>query len=124
MSKLLFVESKDGQKQIVYGQHNKPLDIEDGVTKEVLERNILVDYALEKPQAEPGKEFVLYVNPQTKEQWYEAVEVPLSVEEQLQQEIGNILFESAMDKARIAELEASQGDMLVEIAMLKMRGDL
>jgi hypothetical protein len=124
MSTLLFVESKQGEKQKVYGQHNKPLDIEDGVTKEVLERNILVDFVLEKPKPEPGKDFTHYVNPQTKEQWYEAVEIPLSPEEQLQQEIGNILFESAMDKARIAELEASQGDMLIEIAMLKMGGSM
>lgn len=52
------------------------------------------------------------------------LEPVLSIEEQLQQDIGNMLLESAMDKARIAELEAAQGDMLLEIAMLKMGGSM
>ncbi|MEN8702444.1 hypothetical protein [Bacillus infantis] len=56
--------------------------------------------------------------------WVEYKDRALTEDDLLQQEIGAILFESAMDKARIAELEASQGDMLIEIAMLKMGGNL
>lgn len=43
--------------------------------------------------------------------------------EQLNSDIGLVLFESAMDKAKIAGLEASQGDLLMEIAILKMGGN-
>ncbi len=42
--------------------------------------------------------------------------------EQLKQDLGNILFESAMDKAKIAELESNQADLLMEIALLKTGG--
>ncbi|KMY49575.1 hypothetical protein [Peribacillus loiseleuriae] len=44
--------------------------------------------------------------------------------EQLQQDLGMILLESANDKARIVELEINQGEMLMEIATLKMGGNL
>lgn len=48
---------------------------------------------------------------------------PMAAEyKQLQDDMGTILVESAIDKARISELEASQADMLVEIATLKMGG--
>ena len=41
-----------------------------------------------------------------------------------QEALGNMLFENAMDKAKISSLEISQGDLLMEIAMLKMGGIL
>ncbi|WP_370225303.1 hypothetical protein [Cytobacillus sp.] len=37
----------------------------------------------------------------------------------LEQDLGNVLFESAADKAKISELETTQGDLLIEIAILK-----
>lgn len=40
----------------------------------------------------------------------------------LEIQLGNTLFESAIDKMKINELEASQGSLLMEIAMLKMGG--
>ena len=43
---------------------------------------------------------------------------------QIKTDLGNILFESAMDKSKISELEVAQGDLLMEIAMLKMGGSL
>jgi len=41
-----------------------------------------------------------------------------------QEALGNMLFENAMDKVKISSLEISQGDLLMEIAMLKMGGVL
>ena len=41
-----------------------------------------------------------------------------------QEALGNMLFENAMDKVKISSLELSQGDLLMEIAMLKMGGVL
>lgn len=51
-----------------------------------------------------GKQPVLYVNPETLELWYEYEPRPLT------------------DAERIVELEKTQGDLLMEIAMLKMGG--
>jgi hypothetical protein len=100
--------------------HNRPDMLPADMVAQGLEVEELptVDETLTK------KEAVLYVNPATKETWYEYQDRPLTPEEQLQADMGTILFESAMDKARIAELEAAQGDMLVEIAMLKMGGNM
>lgn len=42
--------------------------------------------------------------------------------ELLRQEMGSLLLDQAMDKMKISELEKSQGDLLMEIAMLKMGG--
>lgn len=44
--------------------------------------------------------------------------------ELIKQDMGALLLEQAMDKMKIAELEKSQGDLLMEIAMLKMGGSL
>jgi hypothetical protein len=48
----------------------------------------------------------------------------LKENEQLKTELGNVLLESATDKARLAELEEQQGSLLMEIATLKMGGNL
>ena len=39
-----------------------------------------------------------------------------------QEALGNMIFENAMDKAKISSLETSQGDLLMEVAMLKIGG--
>jgi len=44
--------------------------------------------------------------------------------ELIKQDLGNMLFESGMDKIKISELEVSQGDLLMEIAILKMGGSI
>lgn len=98
--------------------HNRP----EMLPEDMLAQGIEVEELITPDETQAGKDATLFINPQSKELWYEYSERQLSPEEQLQQEIGNILLESAMDKARIAELEASQGDMLIEIAMLKMGG--
>jgi hypothetical protein len=124
MAKLLYVEDKSLDKTRVYGTHNMPLDKEHGEIQEVIDANVLVNEIPERPQDEPGKAFVHYVNPHTKEQWYEEIDVPLFPDQQIQADMGAILFESAMDKARIKELEDAQATMVMEIAMLKMGGNV
>lgn len=57
--------------------------------------------------------------------YFEYLDIPLTDSDRLSQlelELGDILLESAMDKAKINELELSQGDLLMEIALLKMGG--
>jgi|GEM_PF-4069266 len=43
--------------------------------------------------------------------------------EAAEMDLGNLLIESAMDKAKIAELETLTGDLLIEVATLKMGGN-
>ncbi|MGE6260858.1 hypothetical protein ACQKCU_23780 [Heyndrickxia sporothermodurans] len=43
--------------------------------------------------------------------------------QQLQQDIGSLLFESANDKAEIAMLKESMGNLLLEVAELKLGGN-
>lgn len=53
-----------------------------------------------------------------------AVDPKILVEkvQQLESDLGNALIESAVDKAKITELEKAQGDLLMELATLKMGG--
>lgn len=37
--------------------------------------------------------------------------------------LGNVLFENAMEKVRVNGIEAIQGDLMLEIAQLKMGGN-
>lgn len=46
----------------------------------------------------------------------------LQENDQLKVELGNILIENANDKAKISELETVQGELLLEVATLKMGG--
>lgn len=43
--------------------------------------------------------------------------------EQIQNDLGNVLLERAIDKAKIANLEATAGDLLLEVANLKLGGN-
>jgi hypothetical protein len=84
MSKILiYVDSKEGTKQEVRGIHYFPFDLEKGVPQEVIDANILVD-SVPTPDTIEGKMAVMYVNPQTKELWYEYVDRPLTPEEKIQ----------------------------------------
>lgn len=47
----------------------------------------------------------------------------LQENEQLKADLGNILLESANDKFKIASLEATTGDLLMEVANLKLGGN-
>jgi hypothetical protein len=83
MQKLIYVESKLGDKQLVRGIHMMPYDIQQGVTQEVIDSNILVDNVLLQPEEKIGKIAVHYINPETKEQWYEYVDRQLTAEEEI-----------------------------------------
>lgn len=83
-------------------------------------------------EEQQGKLKETYCNPTTNEVWYEYTDKPLNPEDELEQlkqqlqttqnDLGTALFESAIDKAKITDLEAFQGEMLMEIAMLKIGG--
>ena len=65
--------------QIIYNmdaQENANIPTEDGVLVETFLNTIT--------NPKRGKAYIHYVNPQTKEQWYEEVDRPLTQEEQMQ----------------------------------------
>ncbi|MCM0627370.1 hypothetical protein M5J14_23005 [Lysinibacillus sp. OL1_EC] len=113
----------------VGGRHYRPFDVNVGLgkTKEELEQvGVLVDN-LPEPKYVVGKLDVLYVNAVTKETYYEYVDAPLTEDEkygQINEALGVALLENAADKVRIVELEKTQGELLMEVAMLKMGGNL
>lgn len=79
------------------------------------------------PEVLAGKIPILFYNVATKTLEYEYIDRTLTIEEEVEQlriDLGNSLFENAMDKTKIANLEANQGEMLMEIAMIKMGGIL
>ena len=62
--------------QIIYNleaKENESIDRTDGVE---------IENQLEEPKPKRGISYLYYVNPKTKEQWYEEVERPLTAEEQ------------------------------------------
>lgn len=90
-------KSETETRAIVNFIHYKPFDPVDGMgkTKEQLEQTGAVLGTLPEQQAYEGKRPVLYINPQTKETWYEYVDIPLPTEE------------------RIAELEKLNKDLML-----------
>lgn len=74
-------------RAIVNFIHYYPFDEVDGLGKtaeELGQTGILVE-SVPQETIQPGKLSVLYVNPQTKELWYEYIDVPLSAEERIAQ---------------------------------------
>jgi hypothetical protein len=68
---LYFGNKISDTKMEVITKHYMP----DMLTNEEKVGGILVDEELPKPEPQDGKRPVLYINPQTKEQWYEFVDV-------------------------------------------------
>ncbi|MFJ7585661.1 hypothetical protein [Bacillus cereus] len=67
----------------------------------------------------------LKYNPELNKLYFEYVPralEPIEKIQQLETDLGQILMESAADKAKITELEKAQGDLLMELATLKMGG--
>lgn len=96
------------------------------VTPELESRGMYIDSLPTFPQ-QAGKSQDLYYDSVKKTFSVVYVPIPLTPEqriEELEQNLGNVLLESAADKAKIAEMETSQGDLLMEIATLKMGGSL
>ncbi|QOK28071.1 hypothetical protein IIE26_05225 [Cytobacillus oceanisediminis] len=110
-------------------QHFMPFDEKHGLgkSKEELEAHGFFVEKLPVPLQEQNQEAILKGSYASKTVWFEYVPKQLTRDEeieQLKQDLGNILFESAADKAKITELEAAQGDLLMELATLKMGGSV
>ncbi|WP_306009334.1 hypothetical protein [Bacillus sp. MMSF_3328] len=108
--------------------HYLPFDKDQGLGKsrEELEEEggVFLD-AVPNSQTPADKVAIMKYSPE-QGLYYEYMDRPLSPDDkilQIEEQLGTMLFESATDKARIAELEASQGDLLMEIATMKMGGD-
>jgi hypothetical protein len=71
-------------------EENENIDKTDGVE---------VDSQLEQPAPKRGISYIYYVNPKTKEQWYEEVERPLTQEEMLEEQ------NEKLDLIMMAQLE-------------------
>ena len=117
----------DSLGEIVY-QNNLPFHESWGMRmteEELLEIGYLVESVPEPPHQE-GKTVITIYKDGEFEFIYQENNVPIDDThqriEQLESDLGISLFESAMDKAKIANLETVQGEMLMEIAMLKMGG--
>jgi len=91
---ILFVKSKEGNKQKVSGIHYKPHLLKT-IDKE---RAIEVDQVPQVPHEKSKYNHVLYVNPQTKEMWYEYT---LTDQQVINKEVKE---ENEMLKAMIADV--------------------
>lgn len=122
---MIYIEV-DNNQTVIYENH-KPFDEVHGLGKteeELKNTGFLVE---ERPNPEQnGKGYLLKYDKDSNKLFYTYFSKPvLTTEEklqQLEQDLGFVLFENALDKAKISELEMSQGDLLMEIAMLKMGG--
>lgn len=116
----------DKNGNMVYENHF-PFDPVHGLGKskeELLTSGYLVE-SLPEIQPKEGYAAQLNYNPQTGEFSTSYNSLPLTVDgrvQQLESDLGQILMESAADKAKITELEKAQGDLLMEFATLKMGG--
>lgn len=121
---MLFVRyNKETEELYVHGM---PFDERLGLgkTREELEAE---GYLVQEPKHEhvEGKVAVMKFDPEKKELYYIHEDIQPTQEQrftQLEQTVGDVLLTSAMDKVKIAELEESQGNLLMELAMLKMGG--
>ncbi|MGE8080522.1 hypothetical protein [Peribacillus loiseleuriae] len=122
---MIFIQTNE--EGLLVTVHHQPFHEKWGYKKtenELLEIGYLVESIPEFEEVEGKESVIKYINGVF---FVEYKERELTVEEQLQQaqsDLGTLLLESANDKARIAELEVTQGEMLMEIAMLKMGGSL
>lgn len=112
----------------VDGVHNMPFDETYGLgkTEEELNQTGLLVETL-PVREDNGKNATLFVNKSTKEMYYEYADFPPTEDEkyaQINEAVGVALLENAADKVRIVELEKTQGELLMEVAMLKMGGNL
>ncbi|EFV78939.1 hypothetical protein HMPREF1013_00823 [Bacillus sp. 2_A_57_CT2] len=124
MDYVLFTDEQVGDIKNVVSQANISFVSEEEVNKGY----VFSDKDIPQIEFYVGKVAKLKLNIVTHKLFYEYEDRVLSPEEQqirqIEQDLGNVLFESAADKARIAELETAQGDLLMEIATLKMGGSL
>ncbi|KNB70140.1 hypothetical protein ADS79_27845 [Brevibacillus reuszeri] len=77
--------------------HSFPSELD----QETLERGVIVE-GLPEPQTPGGKGAVLYINPQTKELWYEYITLPIPEEDRIAQ------LETATEENKKANLDTQE----------------
>lgn len=100
--KLIYTSPITETKHRVMGVHYFPYGDEglgiEPLSEMEIANNILVEDVAE-PLKEPTKNPIHYINPISKEQWYEYVDRPLTTEEQLQEANKRIdLMQQALDE--------------------------
>lgn len=97
-------------------------------TADLAREGVSIDAPITKPENVPGMVSRLMVNLETDDLYYdyytpETIETKVSGLQkenvELNQTIGNLILESANDKATIASLEDTVGSLLLEVAALK-----
>lgn len=83
MAKLLKGTFVSADKMLVEIIYNLDVMENAGINQE---SGVVVDKEADMPAPEIGKSLYWYVNPVTKEQWFEAYDRPLTTEEQIQQQ--------------------------------------
>ncbi|PAQ15081.1 hypothetical protein CD798_08545 [Bacillaceae bacterium SAOS 7] len=122
MAVYLGLEKENEQRAKVVLVHYNP----DQLPQEMIGNGVIVD-AFEQPEVPMNKIPIVYWNYNDKKVEVEFLDRPLTPEEitqQLQADLGNVLLESANDKAKISSLEATVGDLLMEVAALKTGGNV
>lgn len=93
MSSVIFYEKETDTRGRITLIHNQPYHEKHGLSEERIKEGIEVD-SVPKSDNKEGKKAVVYINPQTKEIWYEYEDKKLSEEDRI----------SELEK-RIKELE-------------------
>jgi len=94
MPVVVFFEKETETRAKITMIHNQPYDEKNGLPLERIKQGIEVESVPKRENIE-GKKAVAYINPQTKEIWYEYEDIPLTKEEQRIKELED----------RIAKLE-------------------
>ncbi|MGV3267066.1 hypothetical protein [Cytobacillus pseudoceanisediminis] len=123
---MIYIQVND-RKEVEF-IHHMPFDETHGLgkTQEELKQSGLFVESIPEAMDQAGKYPILKYDP-VSGLYYDYANRALTDSEkivELEQNLGNVLLESAADKAKIAEMETSQGDLLMEIATLKMGGSL
>ncbi|WGT38006.1 hypothetical protein QH639_19590 [Lysinibacillus sp. 1 U-2021] len=96
-------------------------------SEERIAEGVIVD-SLPEPEVIDGNYAILCVNLDSKEVYYKYVDEEVVTEPVTNQELidalGIALLENAENKLRISTLESTQGELLMEIAMLKLNGGM
>lgn len=92
MSKLLFIEKETDTRAKITAIHSQP----NLLPQNKKSNGIYIENMPEKPNTSRGQRALPYVNPQTREVWYEVVDKELSTEEQLLERMEKI--EDKLDK--------------------------
>lgn len=112
---------------MIYLFHDGTIVYDESILTEEEKQSAWAVENLPKAEEVAGKYSLMKFDVVKKEIWYEYYDLPITPEQRIQQletELGNVLLESAVDKAKITELEKAQGNLLMEIATLKMGGSL